>query len=111
MQWKNLKTMTVVVLCIFISGFVLTALSVVSMRMAYRRAYTEIASSCRKVSLLTVDNARYFCAPVARLEGNSSAPSDSPAPVARPMPDGDASAKRNELSLNFFSVAAVTLRP
>jgi hypothetical protein len=69
MQREDLKPVLVVVLCIFITGLVLTALSAVSMRMAYHRAYAEIASSCRQVSLLTVDEARYFWAPVARLEG------------------------------------------
>jgi hypothetical protein len=82
MQRKDLKPTVVVVLCIFITGFILTALSAVSMRMAYHRAYAEIASSCREVSLLTVDDARYFCAPVARLEGPDPTPRGS-APVTR----------------------------
>jgi hypothetical protein len=60
-------------------GVVLATLSVVSMRVAYRRAYTEIASSCKEVSLLTVGGVRYFCAPVARVESADRPP---PPPVA-----------------------------
>jgi hypothetical protein len=82
MQRKDLRPVVVVVLCILVTGFVLTALSAVSMRMAYHRAYAEIASSCREVSLLTVDDARYFCAPVARLEGPDSGPRTG-VPVSR----------------------------
>jgi hypothetical protein len=81
-QWEDLKPTIPVVLCIFITGFVLTALSAVSMRLAYHRAYAEIASSCREVSLLTVGEARYFCAPVARLEG-PGADAHPPTPFTR----------------------------
>jgi hypothetical protein len=58
----------VVALCIVAIGFILTGLSMVSMRMAYHRAYTEFASSCDRVSLVVVGQSKYFCAPVARLE-------------------------------------------
>ncbi len=83
MQREDLKPAIVIVLCIVTLGFILTGLSVVSMRMAYHRAYTEIASSCQRVSLLTVDNARYFCAPVARIEGAKPATPDGPSPITR----------------------------
>ena len=79
MRREDVTPATVVLLCVLALGFILTALSMVSMRMAYHRAYTEIASSCQQASLLTVDDAKYFCAPVARIEaaiparpGNSS---------------------------------------
>jgi hypothetical protein len=77
MQREDMKSAVVIATCVVVVGFILTALSVVSMRMAYRRAYTAIASSCQRVSLLTVENARYFCAPVARIEDR--APSGAPA--------------------------------
>jgi len=83
MQREDLKPAIVIVLCIVALGFILTGLSVVSMRMAYHRAYTEIASSCQRVSLLTVDDTRYFCAPVARVEGAKPATLDVPNPITR----------------------------
>lgn len=69
MQREDFKSAVLIVLCVVSIGFVLTVLSIVSMRMAYHRAYTEIASSCDRISLLTVDDTKYFCAPVARIEG------------------------------------------
>jgi hypothetical protein len=62
------KPALVVALCIVAIGFILTSLSMVSMRMAYHRAYIEIASGCDRVSLIVVGQSKYFCAPVARLE-------------------------------------------
>ena len=49
-------------------GVMLSVLSIAGMRMTYRRAYAEMAAHCRQVSLLTVDGAKYVCAPVARVE-------------------------------------------
>jgi hypothetical protein len=68
MEREELKRAATIALCIVATGFVLTGLSVVSMRMAYHRAYSEIASSCDRVSLVVVGRSRYFCAPVARVE-------------------------------------------
>jgi len=75
MQREDFKSAVLIVLCVVSIGFVLTVLSIVSMRMAYHRAYTEIASSCDRISLLTVDDTKYFCAPVARIEGAPVEPS------------------------------------
>ena len=69
MQREDLKSAVLTVLYVASIGFVLTALSMVSMRLAYHRAYREIASSCERISLLTVGDTKYFCAPVARIEG------------------------------------------
>ena len=68
MQRQDVVTATVVVLSVVTVGSIVAALLIVSTRMAYHRAYTEIASSCQRVSLLTVGKSRYFCAPVARME-------------------------------------------
>jgi hypothetical protein len=65
---KERKPVVVVAVCIVAIGFILTSLSIVSMRMAYHRAYTEIASSCDRVSLVVIGRSKYFCAPVARVE-------------------------------------------
>ena len=64
-------------------GAVLAMLSIAGMRMAYRRAYAEVASHCRRVSLLTVDDVRYFCAPVARVDTATPAGPDSPTPATQ----------------------------
>ena len=41
--------------------------------------FVEMAAHCRQVSLLTVDGARYFCAPIARVEtATPAAVPDSP---------------------------------
>jgi hypothetical protein len=68
MQREDVKLAMVIAAGIVAVGLVLTSLSVVSMRMAYHRAYSEIASSCQQVSLLTVAGDQYSCAPVARVE-------------------------------------------
>jgi hypothetical protein len=49
-------------------GAILAMLSVAGMRLAHRRAYAEVAAHCQRVSVLTVDHVRYFCAPVVRVE-------------------------------------------
>jgi len=66
-----------IALGIVCSGAIISMLSVAGMRMAYRRAYAEVAAHCRRVTLLTVDDVRYFCAPVARVDASPAAP-DSP---------------------------------
>jgi len=53
---------------IVVAGAILSVLSIAGMRMTYRRAYAEMAAHCRQVSILTVDGAKYVCAPVARVE-------------------------------------------
>jgi len=68
MERKEPKPLALIALCIVAIGVVLTGLSMVSMRMAYHRAYTEIASSCERMSLVVVGESKYFCAPVARVE-------------------------------------------
>ena len=84
MRRKDLKPAMAIVAYVLALGFILTALAIASMRAAYHRAYTEIASSCRRMSLLTVDDARYFCAPVARVEVAGSADPGMPVtPVTR----------------------------
>jgi hypothetical protein len=83
MHRKNLATLTVVALCVVAIGALLTGLSLVSMRVAHHRAYVEIATTCARASLLTVENSRFFCAPVARVESDatSAAPGElSPVP-------------------------------
>ncbi len=61
------------------AGAILSMLSIAGMRATYRRAYVEMAAHCRQVSLLTVDGARYFCAPIARVEtATPAAVPDSP---------------------------------
>jgi len=62
------KPAWVIAVCIVAIGFMLAGLSAVSMRMAYHRAYVDIASSCDRVSLVVVGQSKYFCAPVARVE-------------------------------------------
>lgn len=60
-------------------GAILSVLSIAGMRMTYRRAYAEMAAHCRQVSVLTVDGAKYVCAPVARVEtATPSTVPDSP---------------------------------
>lgn len=68
MQRADLEPAMGVVWCIGALGIVLTLFAFLGMRAAYHRAYSEIASSCKQVRLLTVENVRYFCAPVARVE-------------------------------------------
>ena len=68
---------------IVVVGATIALLSIVGMRMAYRRAYAEVATHCRRVSLLTVDDARFFCAPVVRVEAATSAASQSPGPATQ----------------------------
>jgi hypothetical protein len=87
MHRDELKSAILIATCVVVVGFLLTALSVLSMRMAYHRAYAEIASSCQRVSLLTVGSGKYLCAPVARVEGAQAmtpgAHPDGSAAVAR----------------------------
>lgn len=65
-------------------GVILSVLSIAGMRITYRRAYAEMAAHCRQVSLLTVDGARYVCAPVARVEtATPSTVPDSPPPMTQ----------------------------
>jgi hypothetical protein len=61
------------------AGVILSVLSIAGMRVTYRRAYAEMAAHCRQVSLLTVDGAKYVCAPVAGVEtATPSTVPDSP---------------------------------
>ena len=84
MRREDLKPALAIAACIVTLGFILTALAIANMRAAYHRAYTEIASNRRRVSLLVVDDARYFCAPVARVEvANPANPRTPAAPVTR----------------------------
>jgi hypothetical protein len=84
MRREDLKPAIFVAAYVLALGFILTALAIASMRAAYHRAYTEIASSCRRMSLLTVADARYFCAPVAGVEVASPArPGIPTAPVTK----------------------------
>jgi hypothetical protein len=50
-------------------GTILATLAFLSMRVARHRVYAEVAASCSQISLLTLNETRYFCAPVARIEG------------------------------------------
>lgn len=81
---EQLQPAVVIALGVITIGFILTGFSVVSMRMAYHRAYAEIASSCERVSLVIVGDAKYFCAPVARLEMVDPASSPERGAVPRP---------------------------
>jgi hypothetical protein len=74
MQWDRLIPAMFLVALVVAFGVLFTTLSIVSMRVAYRRAYTEIASSCQEVSVLTVGGLRYFCAPVVRIESADASP-------------------------------------
>jgi hypothetical protein len=68
MEGDELKPAVVIALGILTIGFVLTALSAVSMRMAYHRAQVEIAASCARASVVIIGRSKYFCAPVAQVE-------------------------------------------
>jgi hypothetical protein len=54
-------------------GAIVTLLSIAGVHASDRRAHAEGATHCRRVSLLTVDDARYFCASVARVESATRA--------------------------------------
>jgi hypothetical protein len=87
----ELKSVTAIALCVAMVGSILVGLSFVSVRMAYHRAYTEIASSCDRVSLIVVDRSKYFCAPVARMEvAQSTAEADTRAVSGRHRGQGPA---------------------
>ncbi len=83
MHRKELTTVVVALICVVAVGAILTTLSLVSMRVAYHRAYVEIASTCARASLLTVEDSRFFCAPVARVETDATptGPRAMPPPI------------------------------
>ena len=81
MRRKDLKPALAITTAVVTLGFVLTTHVIATIRTATHRAYTEIASSCRRVSLVTVDGATYLCAPVTRVEYVSPA---GPARTATP---------------------------
>ena len=49
-------------------GAIAARASIARMHMSDRRAYARVAAQCLRVSVLTVDRARYFCAPAVRVE-------------------------------------------
>jgi hypothetical protein len=51
-------------------GTILATIAFLSMRVARHRVYAEVAASCSQISVLTLNDTRYFCAPVARIEGS-----------------------------------------
>jgi hypothetical protein len=66
MRLQRLESAPLVVLGFVLLPTLLIALSVIGMRMARHWVYADIAASCARVSLLTVDDTRYFSAPVSR---------------------------------------------
>ena len=68
MRRQRLEFATLVVFGFLLLATLLITLSFIGMRMVRHRVYAEVAASCARVSLLTVNDTRYFCAPVARIE-------------------------------------------
>ena len=68
MEREVRKPAVKILLSIVPIGLVMTVLAVVSMRMAYHRAYVEVATTCDRIGLVVVGQSQYFCAPVARVE-------------------------------------------
>jgi hypothetical protein len=74
MHRRDIRALAVGAICFVVLAAILIGFSLLSMRVAYRRAYVEIAASCRRVSVVTVERSKFLCAPVSRVESATDNP-------------------------------------